>query len=73
MGQVESVINNETVTVSYMHPKKILTADPDEHSRRFWFWPAIKDRFKTKRSCILNLTPSICLATPPSTTRMLIT
>ena len=57
--------------VSYTHPKKVLTDDPDEHSRRFWFWPSIKDKFKTKRSCILNLKPSICLATPSSTTRVL--
>ena len=34
IGQVESVIDNETVMVSYMHPKEVLTAEPDEHSRR---------------------------------------
>ena len=72
IGQVESVIDNETVMVSYMHRKKVLTADHDEHSRRFWLWPSIKDKFKTKRNCILNLEPSIYLATPLSTTRMLV-
>ena len=72
IGQVESVIDSQLVMVSYMHPRKVLTTDLDEHSRRFWFWPSIKDKFKTKRSYILNLKPSICLATPPSTTRILV-
>ena len=65
-------ISKEIVKVSYMHPKSILTASTDEHSRRFWIWPARKDIFDTHVDCILNLKPCLELATPPSTKRMCI-
>ena len=48
IGQVESVIDNETVMVSYMHPKKVLTAEPDEHSRRFWFCLRLRINLRLK-------------------------
>ena len=50
----------------------VLMANADEHKRRFWEWPSPIEIFPTDRSCILNLRPSLSLATPPSTKRMYI-
>ena len=69
LGEILAVYG-DTIKVSYMHPKSVLTANTDEHSRRFWIWPARKDVFDTDVNCILNLKPCLSLATPPSTKRM---
>ena len=71
IGEVLST-KGDTATVSYMETHKVLTADADEHKRRFWKWPSPKKIIRTDRSCILNLRPSLSLATPPSTKRMYI-
>ena len=70
IGEVEEILDENTVRVSYMVPKEILTAADDEHSRRFWCWPRKKHMHDTDRSCILNLKPCLVLATPPSTKRL---
>ena len=69
LGEILAV-DGDIIKVSYMHPKSVFTASTDEHSRRFWIWPARKDIFETDVNCILNLKPCLSLATPPSTKRM---
>ena len=66
------MVDDDTVKVSYMCPKTLKTANQDEHPRRFWYWPARKEKFDTHRSCIMNLKPSLTLSTPPSTNKMII-
>ena len=70
IGEVKEIIDANTVKVSYMEPKKILTAAQDENSRRFWCWPHKEDIHDTNRDCILNLKPCLTLATPPSSKRL---
>ena len=72
IGEVVSIVDQEHVKVSYMQPKRIVTADDAEHPRRFWCWSKPKHNFKTHRSCILNLSPSLCLAIPPLTKKLLV-
>ena len=72
IGEVVSVVDEDIVNVSYMRPKIIATANDEEHPRRFMCWPKPKDLFKTHRDCVLNLHPSIALAIPPSTKKMVI-
>ena len=72
IGEVMSTVDDDTIKVSYMRPKTIKTANQDEHPRRFWYWPVRKDKFDTHRSCILNLKPSLTLAIPPSTNKMIV-
>ena len=65
-------IDNETVKVNYMRPKKVRTADFNEHPRHFR-WPTSKDRCNTKTECISPVRPSdLILAVPPSTVTNLI-
>ena len=73
IGEVLEVIDDDTIKVSYMSPKLIMTAVPDEHKRRFWIWPSNRDIFNTDRSCIINLNPSLSLLEiPPSTKRQIV-
>ena len=73
IGEVISIIDNDTVNVSYMKPKKVLTASADEHPRKFWIWPYPEQKYPTNRHCILDLRPAeLTLAVPPSTKRMLV-
>ena len=73
IGEVIGIIDDDTVNVTYMKPKKILTASPDEHPRRFWIWPYPEETYATNRFCIQDLRPAdLQLAIPPSTKRMLV-
>ena len=69
IGEVLEILDDETVRVSYMAPKKIMTADAMEHPRRFWIWPSKRDVYNTNRNCIINLRPYLALESPPSTKR----
>ena len=55
-----------------MSPKVVLTADYNEHKRRYWYCLSKKDNFDTNMSCILNVRPVISITTPPSTKRLYI-
>ena len=73
IGEVLEIIDDETVGVSYMKPKKVLTANANEHPRKFWIWPYPEVTHRTNRQCILDLRPAdLMLAIPPSTKRMLV-
>ena len=72
IGEIIDKIDDSTYRVSHMSPKVVLTADSNEHKRRFWYWPSKKDIFDTDVSCVLNLRPVISIATPPSTKRLFI-
>ena len=72
VGEVVTSAANESVDVSFMKLKKVTTADPEEHKRRFWIWPAKKEVISTKRDHILPVRPDLVLAKPPSTRRMLV-
>ena len=72
IGEIIDKIDDSTYRVSYMSPKVVLTADSNEHKRRFWYWPSKKDIFDTDVSCVLNLRPVLSIATPPSTKRLFI-
>ena len=69
IGGVLEVLDDETVKVSYMLPKRIATAHPMEHKRRFWMWPSEHKLHDTKRCCIINLRPFLVLQSPPSSKR----
>ena len=69
IGEVMDIIDDDTIKVSYMSPKRITTVDQEEHMRRVWIWPSNRDIFDTYMSCIINLKPSLSLETPPSTKR----
>ena len=65
-------IDDSKYRVCYMSPKVVLTADYNEHKRRYWYCLSKKDNFDTNMSCILNVRPVISIATPPSTKRLYI-
>ena len=69
IGEVLEVIDDDTVKVSYMAPKKILTAAPTENKQRFWIWPAKRDVYDTQRNCVINLRPNLLLESPASSKR----
>ena len=60
------------VMVSYMKPKKLVTAEPNVDKRQFWFWPSKEDLYETDRACVLPLRPVLQLAKPPSTRRFVV-
>ena len=61
-------VDEENIKVNYMRPKKVRTADVNEHPRRFWYWPRGKHAEDTRIDCILPVRPSdLILAVPPST------
>lgn len=65
IGGVNKILDDNTVVVSYMKPKKVLTANPSEHPWKFWIWPYSELTQPTNRQCILNLRPAeLILAIP---------
>ena len=72
VGEVTSGDVDGSVEINYMKNKKVLTADPTEHPRRFWVWPAKKDVFVTNKEYVLPVRPNLVIAKPPSTRRMII-
>ena len=52
-------IDNKTVKVSYMTPKKVLTANPEEHNGYFEFNLKTIPYTITKRDCVNNLRPNL--------------
>ena len=72
VGEVVTSAANDSVDVSFMKLKKVTNADPEEHERLFWIWPAKKEVIATKRDHILPVRPNLVLAKPPSTRRMLV-
>ena len=58
VGEVLTGDDDGSVDISYMKMKKVLTADPDEHPRRFWIWPALKEVISTKEEYILPVRPA---------------
>ena len=68
IGEVVGYVDEENIKVNYMRPKKVRTADVNEHPRRFWYWPRGKHAEDTRIDCILPVRPSdLILAVPPST------
>ena len=63
---------NEEVQISFMKVKKVATADPAEHPRRFWIWPAVKEVIGIKQVYVLPVRPDLVVAKPPSSRRILI-
>ena len=61
-----------TVTLNLMSLKKVLTAHPKEHPRRFWFWPARPEVHTVSLACILPVRPDLTLAKPSSTCKMIV-
>ena len=53
VGEVLEILDNETVKVSYMVPKKISTASVELNPRLFWYWPAQKDLMSTSRAAVV--------------------
>ena len=73
IGEVVEVLDNETLRISYMQPKTVLTASPSEHKRKFWIWPFPPNIKPTKRNSISNIRPAdLKLTTPPLTRRSLV-
>ena len=72
VGEVTSEEKDDCIDVSYMMPKKVITADPKEHPRRFWFWPAKKEVIPTKKEFMLLVRPDLVIAKPPSSRRMVV-
>ena len=73
IGEVINIIDGETVNVSYMEPKRILTASTEEYTRKFWIWPYPHEIFPTKLECVLDLRPAeLTLGIPPSSKRLLV-
>ena len=62
LGEVKNLDpkSPDKVLVSYMKPKKIMTADSDVDRRQFWFWPCKEDIYET------------VLPKPPSTRRFIV-
>ena len=50
IGEVLGGVDDDTIKVSYMRLKIVKTADKEEHPRRFWYWPARKDKWDTHRN-----------------------
>ena len=71
-GEVLEILDDETVKVSYMVPKKISTASVELNPRLFWYWPAQLDLMNTSRAAVLPLRPVLKLAAPPSTKRFVV-
>ena len=69
IGEVLEILDDETVQVSYMAPKKIMTADAMDHPQRFLIWPSKRDVYNTNRNSIIHLRPYLELEYPPSTKR----
>ena len=55
-----------------MKLKKVATADPEEHPRRFWIWPAAEEVIATSQDYVLPVRPDLVVAKPPSTRRMVV-
>ena len=72
VGEVISGDTEGSIDISYMKIKKVLTADPAEHPRRFWVWPAKKDVIATKKEYVLPVRPDLVIAKPPSSRRMVV-
>ena len=72
VGEVLEILDDETVKVSYMVPKKISTASVELNPRLFWYWPAQQDLMSTSRAAVLPLRPVLKLAAPPSTKRFVV-
>ena len=72
VGEVLTEEENEEVQVSFMKVKKVATADPAEHPRRFWIWPAVKEVMGIKQVFVLPIRPDLVVAKPPSSRRILI-
>ena len=72
VGEVTSEESDNSVDISYMMNKKVFTAHPAEHPRRFWFWPAKKEVIQTRREFILPVRPDLVIAKPPSSRRMVV-
>ena len=72
IGEVIAIIDEETVKVSYMMPKKIATASTELNLRLFWYWPSKQDVMNTNRRAVLPLRPVLKLAAPPSTKRFVV-
>ena len=72
VGEVVSGEVNAEIQINFMKLRKIATADPEEHSRRFWIWPAIKEVIPIKQVYVLPIRPDLVVAKPPSTRRILV-
>ena len=73
IGEVVGYIDDDTVDVSYMEVKQVLTSSVQEHPRKFWFWPSPQKKHPTNKHCVLDLRPAeLTLAIPPSTRRNLV-
>ena len=72
VGEVLTEEENEEVQISFMKVKKVATADPAEHPRRFWIWPAVKEVIGIKQVYVLPVRPDLVVAKPPSSRRILI-
>ena len=72
IGEVVELVSDEVVKVSYMMPKKIVTATTELNPRLFWFWPSKLDLMDTSKAAVLLLRPVLQLATPPSTKRFIV-
>jgi adenylate kinase len=71
IGEVKAIDSRDSdiVTVTYMKPKRIVTAETLIDPRQFWIWPSKEDIFVTDRKCVLPLRPVLEVAVPPSTRR----
>ena len=72
VGEVLTEEENEEVQISFMKVKKVATADPAEHPRRFWIWPAVKEVIGIKQVYVLPVRPDLVVAKPQSSRRILI-
>jgi len=73
IGEVKKLLDQDTAEISYMEPKKVLTASADEDPRKFWIWPFPEVKYDTSRESIMDMRPAeLTLARPPSTSRMLV-
>ena len=72
IGEVLTDDSEGSVDVSYMKQKKVATADPTEHPRRFWIWPAKREIISTKQEYLMPIRPDLVIARPPSTRRMVV-